>query len=282
MGSAQCERACGGVRGGDAAGQDDASERSVEPDERSAPTQRCAREAVGESEGRPCWSGRCERAQRVEPDERSAPTERRAREAVGESEGHGPSDENAAARERGCGGVRGGDLAGQDDASERSESSQTNGARRRSGARERLSGSPRGTAPRMKMQRRAREAVGESEGATLLVRTMRASAASRARRTERADGAARERGCGGVRGGDLAGQDDASERSESSQTNGARRRSGARERLSGSPRGNAPRMKTERRAREAVGESEGQRPSDENGAARERGCRGVRGATPLG
>src|SRR5438876_7151701 len=78
----------------------------------------------------------CERATASEPRERSAPAKRRARERVGESEGRSPSDEN--------------------------------GARRRSGARESVSGSPRGEAPRMK--------------------------------TERAGAAARERACRGVRG----------------------------------------------------------------------------------
>ena len=44
--------------------------------------------------------------------------------------------------------------------------------------------------------------------------------------------------------------------------NGARRRSGARESVSGSPRGDAPRIRAQRRARARVGESEGRRPSD--------------------
>ena len=89
--------------------------------------------AVGESGGatppdkRP---RRSERARRSEPRERSEPAKRRASEA--------------------CRGVRRGDAPGYGyrQRSERSEASQTNGASRRSGERVRLSGSPRGDAPR--------------------------------------------------------------------------------------------------------------------------------------
>ena len=151
--------------------------------------------------------------------------------------------------------------------------SHANGARRRSGERESVSGSPRGEAPRRsgsasserataseprersgdRAAAPARERVGESEGRSPSEQGTAASerARERATRTERAGEAARERACRGVRGAKPLGGNGldsgalrAGERARrASHANGARRRSGARESVSGSPRGEAPRRK---------------------------------------
>src|SRR6476659_9108 len=88
--------------------------------------------------------GRLTNAERAstasEPRDRSAPTKRRARARVGESEGRSPSDEISQA-------------ISQMPSERGPRASHAIGARRRSGARERVSGSPRGEAPRKRLMK---------------------------------------------------------------------------------------------------------------------------------
>src|SRR5215216_6263569 len=109
-------------------------------------------------------------------------------------------------------------------------------------------------------ERRARERVGESEGQSpsggiAPISYMRGASERRERATrmERAGGAASERACRGVRGAKPLGRNSTyliharRERApRASHANGASRRSGERESVSGSPRGEAPRLRLDR------------------------------------